>query len=156
MNISPTMPESHELSEAEFLRLQAKLAREGATRAINETKLALAAKLDPRGVARKHPILTILSASVAGFAAASATIPSKKEQELRRLERLHRATHPEPVASIADGKAKPSKPPLSHSIWSTIIHELITLIKPILLASITASVKSATDQSPRNDGQGAR
>jgi hypothetical protein len=153
MSSSTKATDRANLSEAEFLRLQAEQARAAAGRAIKDARLALVGKLDPREFTRKHPWLAILSATAAGFTAAAVAVPSKEEQELRRIERLQRAMHPPAPAPMpaTNGKTEEPKAAPPHSIWSTILHELILLIKPILLAGITAGVKSATTRSRNGD-----
>jgi hypothetical protein len=136
-------------SEADYLRLQAEQAKLSMTDALHEATAALVEKADPRTVTRKHPVVAIVTALLGGFVAALLAIPSKKEQELRRLERLQRAMYPGPAPQstgngAADGHPKALKP----GIGATLLHEAIALIKPILLATITAGIKSATETPP--------
>jgi hypothetical protein len=143
------------LSEQEFLRLEAELARRAAAEALLNAKVALGATMDPRKLARKHPIVSLIGAIVGGFVAAAVTVPSKEEQELRRLRRLHEAMHPPapPVAPHVNGNGAETKPAEKPTLWATILHEVIALIKPILLATITAGIKSASaPQAPADRG----
>jgi hypothetical protein len=147
MNSNPAT--ESKMSEADFLRLQAEEAKRGVGTALNQAKAAIAGKVDPRQITRRHPIVAIMTAAIGGFAAALLAIPSKEEQELRRLERLHRATHPAPPPSQStNGKSENHPPAEKPSIGATLLHEAIAMIKPILLAAITAGIKSATAAPP--------
>ena len=84
------------ISESEFLADQADRAKAAAMAALSSAKVALGNSVDPRPAMRNHPLFVLGSASLAGFVAALLAIPSKKEQELRRMERIHRARNPEP------------------------------------------------------------
>jgi hypothetical protein len=140
------------LSEQEFLKLEAELAKRAAAEALLNAKAALATKVDPRKIARKHPILSLIGAVVGGFVAAAVAVPLKEEQELRRLRRLHEAMHPPAPAVVhTNGHTAEPKPVEKPTLWVTIIHELIALIKPILLATITAGIKSASAPTAPSD-----
>jgi hypothetical protein len=134
------------LSEQEFLKLRAEMARRSVAEALVNAKAALAGKIDPTRLARKHPVISIAAAMVGGFVAAAVAVPSREEQELRRLRRLHDATHP-PVPPT-NGHDAGQKPPEKPSLGETVLRELIALIKPIVLAAITAGIKSAGNPAP--------
>jgi hypothetical protein len=134
------------LSESEFLRLQAEQAKVNVQRALNDAKAALAKGIDPRPVARKHPWISIASAAVAGFVAAVVAIPSKEEMEVRRAERLRRAMNPDPPrppAAATNGKDQKAAEKIS--LGALLVKELIQLIRPVLMAAITASVKAGAN-----------
>jgi hypothetical protein len=136
-------------SEDDFLRLQAEKAKAEIADALHRAKAALKNNADPRELTRRHPWIAIASAVAVGFAAAAAAIPSKQELELRRLERIRQALNPkppEPASAETNGSAKKTdaKPSLAH----TLIHELIQLLKPILMTAITASIKSGVNPPP--------
>ena len=142
------------IDESEFLAAQAEKAKIAAIAALqqakNDVKDAIQQNLDLRPTVRNHPMVAVGSATVAGFVAALLAVPSKEEQELRRLERIHRAMNPPPpsaASSNGDGKSN-GQPAPPHSIWSSIIHEIVQLIRPILLTAITTGIKSATNPAP--------
>ncbi len=149
--MSTQAPSNPKLSEQEFLRLEAEKARRLATAALENAKAALGQKLDPAKITRKHPVISIASALIGGFVAAAVVVPSHEDQELRRLRRLHEATHPPVVPAPSNGKPADAKPAEKPTFWMTILHEVITMIKPILVATITAGIKSATVSPPGSD-----
>ena len=130
----------------EFLREQADEAARALQQGFNDFKAALAGKVDPRQLPRKFPFLMVGAVAAASFAAAVVAIPSKEQQELKRLERIRRALHPEPevpkaVKKAADAAAKADgqqKGPL----WVTLLREGIQAARPLLVALVTASIKA--------------
>jgi hypothetical protein len=141
------------LSEDDFLRLQAEKAKAEITESLQRAKAALKNNADPRELTRRHPWLAIGSAAVVGFAAAVAAIPSKEEQELRRLERIRRAMNPEPAppkATGAETNGQDAKAVAKPTFVQTLLHELIQILKPILMTAITASIKSGVHPAPAN------
>jgi hypothetical protein len=92
---------------------------------------------------------------MAGFVATVVAIPSKKERELRHLERLRQAMNPEPPPSPSAAHANVSgngvhsepKPP----IWAMILKETIAFLKPILLAQMTSKIKAEAAPPPPGD-----
>jgi len=149
MSVSTKSATESKVSESDFLRQEAENAKLRMGAALNQAKEAMVGKVDPHKLTRKHPILSILTAVIGGFVAALLAIPSREEQELRRLERLHRATHPAPPPSqTSNGKSENPAPAEKRSIGAVIVHEIIGMIKPILLATITAGIKSATTPPP--------
>lgn len=139
---------AEKLSEAEFLRREAERSKKAAAQALNNARAALVGKVDPRRITRRHPLIAILSAVVGGFVAATLAIPSREEEELRRLQRLHEAMNPPPPPPNGNGAAGQPQQAAKPTIWATLVHEMITLIKPILLATITAGIKSAHAAPP--------
>ena len=126
-----------------FLREQAQEARLALTRGVNDLKAALAGTLDPRQLPRRFPFITVGAVAVAGFAAAWLAIPSREEQELRRLERIRRAMYPEPekpkvAPSTASEEAEKAKP----ALWVSLLTAGIQAARPILVNLVTASLKA--------------
>lgn len=128
-----------------YLRKQAEEARVALTQGFNDIRVALARGADPRNLPRKFPFVTVGTVAVVGFAAALLTIPSREQQELRRLERIRRAMYPEPAKAEANveksaSKAaeKAAKPPL----WMTLVREGVSAARPILVSLVTASIKA--------------
>ena len=137
-----------------YLREQAEEARAALTQGFNDLKVALSRGVDPRQLPRKFPFITVGAVAVTGFVAAVLTIPSKEQQELRRLERIRRAMSPDPEpvkdrGSDADraaekAAAKAGKPPL----WVTLVREGVTAARPLLVSLVTASIKAKQNPEP--------
>ena len=139
-----------------FLREQADEARKALAAAAEQLKAALAGTLDPRALPRKYPFITVGVVAAAGFAAALLAIPSKEQQELKRLERVRRAMYPEPEVpkeakkAVEDAKAAAAKPPL----WVTLVREGVQAARPLLVSLVTAGIKAK--QSPSSDGDSTK
>jgi hypothetical protein len=138
------LPESA-LSEGEFLEHQAQQAQAAIARALANAKAALAEGVDPREWTRRFPIIAIGSAAAAGFTAALLAVPSKEQQELRRLEKIQQALHPESPKTDANGKPKEQR-----AIWMTLLLEAAHLIRPVLTSLLFSGLKNA---SPKSDYQ---
>ena len=107
-----------------FLREQAEAARAALMQGVNDLKAALAGTVDPRQLPRRYPFITIGAVAVTGFVAALLTIPSREQQELKRLERIRRAMYPEAEpakAKAADGHGEPAK--AKAPLWMTVVRE---------------------------------
>jgi hypothetical protein len=79
------------VSESDFLTRQAADARAAIARVSDEIKQDLARGADPRAWVQAAPWTTLATAAVAGFLAAAASVPSKEQQALRRLQRMEKA-----------------------------------------------------------------
>ena len=136
-----------------FLREQADEARRALAKGFEDLKATVAAKVNPRHLPRKFPFVTVGAVAVAGFAAALLAIPSKEQQELKRLERIRRAMYPEPKPPKADkaavdkAKAQGDKTPL----WVTLVKEGVQAARPLLVALVTASMKAS--EKSKDDAQ---
>ena len=142
-----------------YLRTQADEAKASLLQGVNDLKVALAGVADPRRLPRKFPFLTVGGVAVAGFVAAYVAIPSKEQQELKRLERIRKAMYPdpEPVAAAKDAQAaaekaegKAGKTPL----WVTLVREGVQAARPLLVSLVTASIKAKKDASTADDQPG--
>jgi hypothetical protein len=145
-------------SESEFLRLEAEKAKLAISESLKKARAALGNSVDPRVPLRKHPLIGIGTAAVAGFVATVLMVPSKEERELRHLERLRRAMHPEPPKAAptdakSDGNGSHAESPAAEKkpIWMTVLKEVIAFAKPILLAQITTQLKREAVSRPPND-----
>jgi hypothetical protein len=140
---------ARELSEAEFLKIEAEKSKAAAMAALQKAKAALGHSVDPRGATRRHPLIAIGTAAAVGFVATVVAIPSREERELRHLERLGRAMHPRPETNpAADSKSSGTgSPPSGPTIWMTILREAISFLKPILLAQISSNIRA--EEVPR-------
>jgi hypothetical protein len=130
------------MSEAEYLRKQADDAKAAIGAALSDARAAMAEGIDPREWTRRYPLVAVGSALAAGFVAAVLAVPSREQQELKKLEKIRRALHPEPAAS--DGKeGKKTKVEVEtpeSSWWSTLLREAMSLIRPVLLSALTAGL----------------
>ena len=123
----------------------------------NDLKAALAGKVDPRNLPRRYPFLTIGGVAAAGFVAALLTIPSKEQQELRRLERIRRAMYPEPEPAKAKAPASAEEKAAKAPLWMTLVKEGIQAARPVLVSLVTASIKAKqqADSVPPPESQPA-
>ncbi len=114
-----------------------------------ELKAALAGTVDPRNLPRRFPFLTVGAVAAASFAAAVVAIPSREQQELKRLERIRKAMYPDPEpakASAGDGEKPTGKPTDKTPLWVTLVKEGIQAARPLLVALVTASIKAKQQQ----------
>ena len=147
------------VDEADFLQQQVSEAKAALAATLSDAAAALKDGVDPATWARRYPLLAIGSALLAGFAAAAVTIPSKEQQELRKLEKLAKALRPAApapsgdkaaAAPTANATADETKKPL----WLTILHEAINLLRPALVSMLSAYVGShASSPPPQADGR---
>lgn len=144
------------MTEAEYLRKQADDAKAAIGAALSDARAAMAEGIDPREWTRRFPLVAVGSAVAAGFVAAVLAVPSREQQELKKLEKIRRAMHPESTSS--DGQqAKKQKveveTPAESSWWGKLLHEAVTLIRPVLLSALTAGMHSRMGGG--SDGQSA-
>jgi len=148
--------------EADFLTRQADDAKAAIASALADAKAALAEGVDPREWTRRYPMVAIGSAVAAGFVAAVLTIPSKEQQELKKLEKIRRAMHPEvdavkdkAKAAVADAAEEAKAQAGKHSFWSTILREAVHMIRPVLISAMTAGLgaKAAQNSDGRSSDQ---
>jgi hypothetical protein len=135
-------------SEAQFLQAQADQAAAALSGAFAALKADLAKGADPRAWAHQYPWAAVGAAAVAGFAAASAFVPSKEEQALKKLERIERALRPDyssPEHGAAQRAAAPDSKP--KSLTGRLVSELFSALKPALSSALAAYAAS-----PGNDG----
>jgi hypothetical protein len=78
-------------SEAAYLKQQAAHAKSALTKTLGEIGSGLGKGVSPAAWAKEHPWMTVSSAVVAGFVAATIAVPSKKQAALRRLAAIERA-----------------------------------------------------------------
>jgi len=131
------------LSESEFLRLEADKAKASIGVSLDRAKVALSHGLDPTVPLRRHPLITLVAATAAGFIATVVAVPSKHERALRELERLNRAMHPQPAPST--NGAKPSNGPSEDAkigLLAYLLKEVLSFARPILVSQITARLKN--------------
>lgn len=144
--------------EADYLQQQADDARSAITAAFADAKDALSQGMDAGEWTRRYPMVAIGSAVAAGFVAAVLAIPSRQQQELKKLEKIRRALHPEPPKPVAaaeniEDKADAPRDAGKASFWSTLLRECVSLIRPVLVSAVTASIsaKGAAEAVVEND-----
>ena len=104
--------------------------------------------LDPKAWTKEHPWAMVAGATIAGFAAAAAFVPSKEEQALRRLAKIEKALMPQrssraardgQVDSGEDGGAKDFSKGRT-GFLGAIGRQVLETIKPALMSALTAGI----------------
>jgi hypothetical protein len=139
-----------ELSESEFLAQQAQAAKDAMAKAWSEITSGLGKSADPRQWAKAHPWLTMASATVAGFVAASTLMPSKEEQALKKLAAIERALHVNGHDKQRNGDDRPKEP---GGLLYRIVQQVIGLIQPTIMAALNSHL--APPPQPPADGAGS-
>lgn len=134
------------LPEGEFLRQEATRARTAIANTWAEAKANLARGVNPGAWAGEHPWIALSSATVAGFFAAYAFVPSKEEQALKKLAKIEQAlsggvTCAPAADGVGDGKAS------SGGLFGSIGSEVMKLLRPALASTLSAllSAKAVQD-----------
>jgi hypothetical protein len=97
-------------------------------------------------VAGKHPYVTLGSAIIVGFAAATAVVPSRKQQMLAKLAALQAALHPR-----APSPAKPRS-----TFGRTLRRAAIRTLKPTLMNVLAVALaKRSAAQNAATNGHDA-
>ncbi|HSU65339.1 MAG TPA: hypothetical protein VLJ39_00580 [Tepidisphaeraceae bacterium] len=118
------------------------------TKAWDQLKVRLGQGAAPTAWAKEYPWITVGAAAVAGFVAASALIPSKEEQALKKLAAIERALNPHPAqAAPANGDGNGKKE--SKGVLGTILTEAIHLARPMLMSLLTAGMMPPGGQDPQ-------
>ena len=142
---SPSTP-SNVLTEAQYLQQQQAAALSALTGALKDMTRGLGQTADPRRWMQTHPWMTLVSAAVAGFAAAAVAVPSKEQQALKKLEAIERALYShrnghqgpeEKRPSDGDGAKK------SGGFLATILHELLGAAKPLIMTLLSSHMGGA-------------
>ena len=136
-------------TEAGYLTNQANEAAAALSQALAALKQDLVKGVDPKVLAKQYPWAAVGAAAVAGFVTASAVVPSKEQQALKKLERIERALHPYPPgrehAVPVDGAGASAHQ--GRSMMGRLASELFTALKPALSSALAAYAAS-----PSNDG----
>jgi hypothetical protein len=146
---SPAPRPAGRLTEAEFLDAQAEQAKAALRATLDEMKVDLRKGLSPLHWAQDHPWIALIGSSVGGFVAASTLVPSKEQQELARLRRIHEALHPTPKPAAQDKKSK-AKEVEEGAIGGLLLRQLIGLIHPLLTSLLSAAMTAR--QAPPEPG----
>jgi hypothetical protein len=143
-------------TEAGYLADQVSEASAAIGQAFAALKADLAKGVDPTTLARQYPWATVGAAAVAGFLAASAVVPSKEEQALKKLERIERALRPypftpdQPVNPAAAGAAANQ----NKSITGRIFSEVFSALKPALSSALAAYAAAPAPEDKNENGNG--
>lgn len=139
-------------TEAEYLQNQVNEASAAISGAFAAFKADLMKGADPRAWAHQYPWVAVGAAAVAGFAAASAMVPSKEEQAIKKLERIERALRPEPApAGPHPGHAAGQPGRESKSLAGRLFSEVFSALKPALSSALAAY---AAGNATNGDGDG--
>lgn len=125
------------LSEAEFLAQQAHNAQLAMSKALAEFKTRLGQGADPRAWAKEFPWITVGAAAVAGFVTATALIPSKEEQALKKLARIEQALNP-PRRESGNGDGEKKKE--GGGFVGTLLHEALAMARPLLISLVSGGL----------------
>jgi hypothetical protein len=136
------------LTEAEFLRREARDAQAAMLGAMVELKSQIAAGVDPRGWVEDHPWVTLAGVAAASFVATTIAVPSKEQQALHKLAAIESALHrsaPESAKRNGHGDGKAEK-----SLLAMVLMELFGALKPFLgqlAANLVRQPKEPDDQA---------
>src|SRR5687767_7894931 len=135
------------LSEAEFLVKQQADAKKAISRTVDELKRDLVKAADPRAWMQVHPWATLVATTVAGFAAAAATIPSKEQQALSRLEKIEEALDAAERGRVdGDGHARKS------SKRGALGGYAFRLLQPMIISTLTGFISGKAAAEPPTGG----
>jgi hypothetical protein len=135
--------------EATFLKQQADDAQAALKQALEDLKSSLAQGVDVRLWAKEHPLATAAVAAVAGFAAAGAAIPSKRQQELKRWIAIERAANAVDGHGNENGKQPPRRS--QPGFLTTLGKEAISILRPALVAMVSSAVATHQDDDQSHD-----
>ena len=139
------------MSDAKYLQDQAEAAKDAMGRAWSEFMTGMGKSADPRQWAKAHPWVTMASATVAGFAAASTLVPSKEEQALKKLAAIERALRID-GHSKRESNGNGTKEP-KEGFLTRLMKEAFAAAGPILANILTAQMKPPpAPEQPSNAG----
>ncbi len=104
-------------------------------------KVDLRRGLNPLRWAQDHPWIALIGSTVGGFVAATTLVPSKEQQELARLRRIHEALHPTPKPSPNDKQSK-AEEVKEGALGALVLRQLIGLIRPLITSLLSAAMTS--------------
>lgn len=130
-----TPPEK--LTEQEYLAQQAETAKQALAGAWEQMKTRLGQGVAPQAWAKEYPWITVGAAAVAGFVAATALVPSKEEQALKKLAAIERALNPRPPRedhSNGDGKEE------GGGMLASMLRHAIKVAQPVLMSMLAGGM----------------
>jgi hypothetical protein len=138
------------LSDSEYLEQQAQAAKDAIARVWADVSGGLGKSADPRQWTKSHPWISLASATVAGFVAASTMVPSKEEQALKKLAAIERALRggqreDKPAANGDDHKSDGKT-----GIVGNLLKQAITAAQPIVMSMLAGQFGGG---QPPADGQ---
>jgi hypothetical protein len=131
------------------LAQQAQAAKDAIAKAWSDITTGLGKGVDPRQWAKAHPWLTMASATVAGFVAASTLVPSKEEQALKKLSAIERALHVDGKEKHHNGDDRPKEP---GGLMYRIVQQVIGLIQPTIMAALNSHLAPPPQTQQPADG----
>lgn len=142
--------------KADYLTQQASEASAAISAAFGALADDLKKGVDPQAWAKRYPWAAVGAAAVAGFFAASAAVPSKEQQALKKLERIERALRPsypegEPypqAVAAREGQAKAQ----DKSFASKIMSEIFSALKPALSSALAAGISAKAASGDGSSG----
>jgi hypothetical protein len=148
------LPKDKSQSEAMFLKEQSANAKAAIKQAIGDFGRGLGHGVDPRAWTQQYPWMSLGAAAVAGFVAASAVVPSKEQQALKRLERIEKALHPEQHEPKHERVESDGKKVEKKGFLSAIAGDLIKAVGPALASALTAGMTAQATTEAATDGNG--
>ena len=79
------------ITEATYLKREAERAQLAMRKSLSDVGANVLHGIDPRGWAHDHPWASLGAATVAGFTAACAVVPSEEQQAIKKLKAIDRA-----------------------------------------------------------------
>lgn len=155
-----TNPNDTAVTEATYLKREAERAKLAMRKALGEAGANLMHGVDPRGWAKDHPWWSLLGASVAGFTAACAVVPSEEQRALKRLRAIDRALRAKERAAHAkdhpeDKDDRAAKKAAKGSFGAIIAAEAIKMLRPVLMSSLSAFTNRGNATNGTADDQHA-
>jgi hypothetical protein len=164
-----SVKKDHGLTESAYLEREVERAKAAMARALDDAKKDLLHGLDPRAWTSAHPWYALTGAAVAGFLAASALTPSKREQALKRIAELNKA-----LAGIAPDEEPPVTPAVADEkghvyragvvpddgidrksgILGAIGSQLIRSVGPAIVSAVTAAISANAAEDNSHDRNG--
>jgi len=108
---------------------------------LGEIAVDLRRGLSPIAWTKAHPWIAVTGAAVGGLATAMTLVPSKEQQELARLRRLHEALHPAPKPP-AEEKGSRATEVKEGAIGALLLRQVIGLIRPVISAMLSAAISA--------------
>jgi len=146
---SVQLPKDKSLSEAMYLKEQSANAKAAIKNALTDFGKGLGHGVDPRAWTQEYPWMSVGAAAILGFVAASAVIPSKEEQALKRLARIEKALHPEKQEAKHERVETHGKKVEKKGLLASMAGDFIRAVGPAVVSAITAGMttQSAMDNS---------
>lgn len=144
------------MSESDYLAREAARAKTAFVRALTGAKIDLGRGIDPRAWTEQHPWISLAAASVAGFVTATALVPSKEQQVLKKLATLEKslgdATRRATGADDHDGKASAGIGGMLGGTLGVIGRTVFKAVGPALTSALSAAFAAHAVQ-PENGAE---